>query len=98
MPLSAHMLALRTFISLDYFSVTKTVFLSFSPKSVSPVVLGNARYIIVLAEEAYNTCESGSPKAVAICLDSYCRDDGSSIMAFLSVISLEPTSFNKLAL
>jgi len=56
-----------TFISLEHYAVSRTVFLSFEPKSIHPMVWNDAQFIVVLGKE---DGASLLPNAVAICVDS----------------------------
>jgi hypothetical protein len=57
-----------SFVSLRHYSESRTVFLPFRPKSMSPVVWDNKHFVVVLGEDPSQS--SSSPRAVAIRVDS----------------------------
>lgn len=61
-----------TFISLDHYAVSRTVFLSFEPKSLHPILWHGTQFIVVLGEDDQSKDDGAValPNAVAICLDS----------------------------
>ena len=61
-----------TFISLEHYAVSRTVFLSFEPKSMYPIIWNETQFIVVLGEDGQSAVDGavGLPNAVAICVDS----------------------------
>jgi len=64
-----------TFISLEHYAVSRTVFLSFEPKSMHPIIWNDMQFIVVLGEDNFRQHQRkdgcvAPPSAVAICVDS----------------------------
>ena len=59
-----------SFVSLDHLDVSRTVFLPFSPKQISPLVWEDKRFLIVLPEEKHRAVHR-TPRLLLISLDSF---------------------------
>lgn len=61
-----------TFISLEHYAVSRTVFLPFTPKSMHPIIWHDTQFIVVLGEDDQSKVDGAValPNAVAICVDS----------------------------
>ena len=65
-----------TFISLEHYAVSRTVFLSFEPKSMHPIIWNDMQFLVVLGgdndihQHQWKDGGVALPSAVAICVDS----------------------------